>query len=68
MKATPHVISAEAGIQTFMGQCYAVVWIPASAGMTSVQLSCMFTKTGFVNSLRSSGTQTAKSNKLFSRF
>jgi len=56
MKATPHVISAEAGIQTFMGQCYAVVWIPASAGMTSVHQYRMFPKTGLVNSLSPIGT------------
>jgi len=28
-----------------------VVWIPASAGMTSAYWSYMFTKTGFVNNL-----------------
>jgi len=50
------VIPAEAGIQTFISRCYAVIWIPASAGMTSAYLSCMFTKTGFVNTLSPIGT------------
>ena len=51
-----YVIPAEAEIQTFISQCYAVLWIPTYAGMTSVRHSCIFTKLGFVNSLSSVGT------------
>jgi len=45
------VIPAEAGIQTFISQCYAIIWIPASAGMTRVHLFCMFAKTGLVKGM-----------------
>jgi len=31
------VIPAEAGIQTFISRCYAVIWIPALAGMTNAR-------------------------------
>jgi len=50
------VIPAKAGIQTFISQCYAVIWIPTSAGMTGGYPSLMFTKSGFGNSLRPDGT------------